>query len=184
MIKFVYFIRSKKAVINILSEEETCLRDAITCGRMIKQLQKDGKFTTKKSRNPATYEQYHDETNWKGVNFPSTLEDINTLEENNEDLAINVLQTPADDKDLIVKKRNSVKRRYGRLVKKGKLQTLKDEKEEEEEEEDDEEKEEEEGGKKKKIFQPVDNALTVRTSKHNNRPIKINLLLIHKVIHL
>ena len=42
-------------------------------------------------RDPKIYLQHHNLTNWSGVGWPSTLEDLDRLEENNSTYAINVL---------------------------------------------------------------------------------------------
>lgn len=98
-------------------------------------------------------------TNWKGVKWPSTLENLDIIEENNPSLAINVLLAPADQKDEIEKKRTRNKvgkggKKIGRQVPEG-----------------------EEKGK----FVPVTNVTNIRLSKKNDRQHVINLLMIHKV---
>jgi hypothetical protein len=96
-------------------------------------------------------------TNWRGVKYPSTLENLDIIEENNPTLAINVLLAPADQKDEIVKKKSNknVKgKKGGRQI-----------------------PEEEEKGK----FHPVTNVTNIRLSKKTDRKDVINLLMIHKV---
>ena len=111
-------------------------------------------------RDPKVYLPYHNKTIWKGVSWPSTLEDLNTIEENNEDIAINVLLAPADKNDEIVKKRNRKEERNERRGRGGRKipENVKP-------------------GK----FEQVLNVSTIRTSKKNGRSLEINLLMIHKV---
>ena len=127
-------------------------------------------------RDPKIYLQHHHLTNWTGIlysktklicvctilllgiSWPSTLEDLNRIEENNSTYAINVLLAPADAKDEIVKK-NCRKQKQGNQRRGRPIP------------------EDEEKGK----FQRVTNVTTIRTSKHNDREHQINLLMIHKV---
>ena len=110
-------------------------------------------------RDPKIYLQHHHLTNWTGISWPSTLEDLNRIEENNSTYAINVLLAPADAKDEIVKKKNCRKQKQGNQRRGRPIP------------------EDEEKGK----FQRVTNVTTIRTSKHNDREHQINLLMIHKV---
>lgn len=93
-------------------------------------------------------------TNWQGVKYPSTLENLDIIEENNPTLAINVLLCPADQKDEIVKKKNVKGKHGGRPIPEG---------------------------EEKGVFHPVNNATNIRLSKKNDREEVINLLMIHKV---
>ena len=113
-------------------------------------------------RNPALYKPYYGRTNWTGVTWPSKLEDLDTLEKNNPDLAINVLMMEADSRDEIRRKNKRNKRKIPEEM----LEVCTEDKEKEE---------------KKTKFNAVNNIQTIRTSNKNNRTKQINLLLIHKV---
>lgn len=112
-------------------------------------------------RDPKIYKKYYHLVNWDGVSWPATLEDLNRIEQNNSNLAINLMLGPADAKDEIVKKRTRKHRKQTLGNKKGGRVVPE--------------------GVKKGKFKAVTNLRTIRTSKKNNREHVINLLMIHKV---
>ena len=78
------WVADKKACINILNNDQMCLKYAVQCG-VCKVYEKD---------HPSRlchYKNLNDWLNWDNVNFPSSMVDVDTLEENNQGhLSINV----------------------------------------------------------------------------------------------
>ena len=78
------WVQSKKACINIQNEDDKCLMYSIQCG-VYKVYEKDHCYRVSKYKN------LDDNLNWDNVKFPSTMRDIDRLEENNEGvISVNV----------------------------------------------------------------------------------------------
>ena len=75
-------LKNKKAIANIKNEDERCFQYAAT--RSLFPAQKNPQRIDKKLLADL------ETLNWKGISFPTPLKDINTFEENNPAIAINV----------------------------------------------------------------------------------------------
>lgn len=72
------FIRSKKAVINILNkDDQECFRYAVTIATLNLMDRKNADCVTKKLKRQSEI------FNWTGVNVPATFEDVDVFEKNN-----------------------------------------------------------------------------------------------------
>ena len=75
-------LKSKKAVLNVENKDNECLKWAI----------RSALFPPPKGKNPNRPSSYpvNDGINWSGITFPTQVKQIDKLEEQNENLAINV----------------------------------------------------------------------------------------------
>merc|ERR1712074_123617 len=74
-------IKNKKAVINVKNKDDACLFRAIVSALYP---------ATKSSDRPSSYPDYKDILNTKGIETPTSINQISKLEKQNEGLALNV----------------------------------------------------------------------------------------------
>ncbi|XP_057308440.1 uncharacterized protein LOC130646281 [Hydractinia symbiolongicarpus] len=78
------WIATKKAIINPNNNDEECFRWALVAALHHEDIAKDPQRISK-------LRPYIDRYNWQGIEFPTSIKDINKFERNNPDIAVNVL---------------------------------------------------------------------------------------------
>ena len=76
------FIAAKKAIINLKNEDDECFKWAIT--RALNSVEKNSEGIDKKLRQTSK------DLNWEGLKFLVNLSDINTFENHNSSISVNV----------------------------------------------------------------------------------------------
>ena len=110
-------LAKKKAIINVKNKDNECLKWALRAALFPPQ---DGKNPQRPSRYPVK----NDGINYKGIDFPTPVKQIDKLEKQNPNLAINVFGW---EKDTVIvhrisSKEKSVKRINLMLIESGKIQ--------------------------------------------------------------
>ncbi|KAL9966907.1 hypothetical protein ACROYT_G025047 [Oculina patagonica] len=108
-------LANKKAIINVQNRDNQCLKWALRAALFPPR---DGKNPQRTSRYPVD-----DGINYNGIDFPTPLKQIDRLEAQNRDLAINVLGWDSEDKCVIPlrlsEKENSIPRIFLMLIESG-----------------------------------------------------------------
>ena len=99
------WLKNKKATINPKNNNDNCFRYALAVALNHKQIKSDPKRISNLNL-------FIDQYNWKGINFPSQIEDWKKFESNIKSIALNILFVPynAENIRLAYKSKHNFKR--------------------------------------------------------------------------
>ena len=108
-IKSPEWISCKKATINPKNKDHKCFQYSITVALNYQEIENH-------QERISNIKPFIDKYDWKGIDFPAGIKDLEKFERNNKDIALNILSAPTKEKINIICKSKYNRKHYYQIV--------------------------------------------------------------------